>query len=613
MYKKILLFLAFFAFSMLANADYTTLYDVVPDIPNCGEGKLKSTETQKVLDYINKVRALHKLPAVTYNTANDVASQKTSLIMASNELLDHNPQTNYSCYSDLGKAAAASSNLYISYVYGSSVESSENSVSSWMNDNGVAECGHRRWIINPWVTNISYGRVDGKSKQNPQFNVTATNLYYVANATKNLNTLENDFIAYPYQEYPKELVYDSDGKIWKFSFTAIQDKTNQWNNQTINYGNATISIVDESNVALAISNKVANNQGYGVPNALIWDVSGLQNNKKYTVTISNVVTSGGIRNYTYWFKLIDGWPVSNALATPTLSAPKDATTNQGNPITLKWNAVPNATNYEVYVSETPYPSSKYIVSKKGITTTSFVVDSNIIAPLTKYYWGVKAYDANGGFSAWSGEFTFATKQANAPKIPSVFFPENGAVNVNVRTKFVWSSVTASLVEKNNDSPQAMISYTLQICKKNDFIDNVLDLDLNDTTYTADVDELPVNTKLYWRVRGMNYQVAGSWSTVMSYNTADPSDVENNTQTQTSEFYNYPNPFEDRTNIIYVSKFDTDAQIEIFDLLGNKIAEVFNGKLISGINKFDVKLNNGIYYCRISGNNINTTIKLVSDK
>ena len=61
---------------------------------------------------------------------------------------------------------------------------------------------------------------------------------------------------------------------------------------------------DASGNSLAISGQATDYSGYGVPNALQWKVTGLQNNVQYTVSISNVTVNSVVRSYSYTFKIV---------------------------------------------------------------------------------------------------------------------------------------------------------------------------------------------------------------------------------------------------------------------------------------------------------------------
>ncbi len=70
---------------------------------------------------------------------------------------------------------------------------------------------------------------------------------------------------------------------------------------------------------------------------------------------------------------------------------------------------------------------------------------------------------------------------------------------------------------------------------------------------------------------------------------------------------YPNP---ATNYVVVkSSQDVDANISIVNLVGQTVMQ-FNKSLKTGENTFDIDLKSGIYFCTISANGFNKTIKFV---
>lgn len=76
---------------------------------------------------------------------------------------------------------------------------------------------------------------------------------------------------------------------------------------------------------------------------------------------------------------------------------------------------------------------------------------------------------------------------------------------------------------------------------------------------------------------------------------------------------YPNPFNDVTVIEYQLENNANVQLEIFDFLGNKVAELVNSNLNAGIYKTIFKagdLSEGIYFSKLSVNGRTITRKLV---
>jgi len=77
--------------------------------------------------------------------------------------------------------------------------------------------------------------------------------------------------------------------------------------------------------------------------------------------------------------------------------------------------------------------------------------------------------------------------------------------------------------------------------------------------------------------------------------------------------NYPNPFNSQTKISFTIKQSGNYNLEIYNNLGQRIREVFNKRISAGVYEttFDASgLNSGVYFYRLTGNNISLTKKFV---
>ena len=88
------------------------LFTSQPDVPNCRPGVLADSVRADVLARLNAIRALHRLPAVTYSSADDEQATQAALMMAANGQLTHTPPADWKCYTDTGSTGAGTSNLY---------------------------------------------------------------------------------------------------------------------------------------------------------------------------------------------------------------------------------------------------------------------------------------------------------------------------------------------------------------------------------------------------------------------------------------------------------------------------------------------------------------------
>ncbi len=490
-------------------ATMSELYDENPDVANCYEGKLKESEKQKAMQYLNYIRSFHNLKPVQYNSTYDKETAKSALINVANALLDHFPKSNYQCYTQDGYNGSTTSNLYLaSALSPNNLPGTEKGMQSWIIDANVEDLGHRRNLLNPFLKYTSFGRVDGNSKTQPSYLLTAMSIkVHQFPDYHNLSDWTPEFIAYPYNDYPSAYVDPT----WYLSFIVVADKNNIWNNdnKTVDYSQATVEVKDPSNNKLQISNLKYDYLGYGVPNCIYWKTSGLQKEVKYTVTISNVKVKGTPKTFTYWFRITDNPPSAN-LQPPTPLSPPDNATNVEIPVTLSWSQVSGAQFYALQVSQNSDLTNP-IVDLKNLTTNNYTLSA--LNPSIKYYWRVAAIK-DQQMSNWSQTFSFTTKDVPLTA-PITITPLDGETNVDLKPTFVWTKVP--LADR----------YHLQVCLDDTFDDFALIINqdnISDTVYTSATKFFP-KTIYYWRVRSAKSTSYSNWSNVKTFWTLDPNTVE----------------------------------------------------------------------------------------
>ncbi|MDQ0250220.1 uncharacterized protein YkwD [Sphingomonas kyeonggiensis] len=276
------------------------LYSAQPNIAACQAGTLKAEVGARVLATLNDIRAHHRLPAVTYASADEPAVQQSALMMAANGALSHFPPSSWNCYTSAGATAAGQSNIYLG-TGGLRYSQDADILIGWLTDtNNITanNIGHRRWLLYPFLSTIAYGRVAGVWQTNNRADGASIK---VINSTQNTAGPLPDYVAYPFEDYPAR--YFENGAL--LSFGVIANKSSNFgSNQQVNFSGATIAVRVRGGAALTVSNISFDNEGYGLPNNLQWSVSGLAANTTYDVTISNVVVGGAARNYSYYFRLV---------------------------------------------------------------------------------------------------------------------------------------------------------------------------------------------------------------------------------------------------------------------------------------------------------------------
>jgi uncharacterized protein YkwD len=281
-------------------AELAKLYDCGPDTTTCWEGQLKPDEKIKVMDMLNKIRALHGLQEITYNPDIEKYAQKAALITCANEYMNHYPPGNEKCYSVDAYIGCKESNLWFGYATYVHSWLSENMVVDWLIDDSVESLGHRRWLLNPFMREVAYGRVDKVNKSGQHF--TAGALKVILDSLDYWQPFESniEYVAYPQGEYPV-YAFKLD---WYLSFSLVADKQVFWNNNKVDYSSAAIQMTDQNGTTVAVNSIKYNTDGYGLPNIIQWKAVNLQANITYTVTISNLIYDGTPKGpYTYTFKL----------------------------------------------------------------------------------------------------------------------------------------------------------------------------------------------------------------------------------------------------------------------------------------------------------------------
>ncbi|MDA3843257.1 MAG: CAP domain-containing protein [Candidatus Kapabacteria bacterium] len=282
----------------LTEPSLIALYDQVPYKGNCFEGVLRQSEKDKVLDQVNMYRAIHKLPAVTYNNEYDIMMQKASLIMVANESISHYPLQSQKCWSEEGSQGSAESNLHLGAASGVVNWSSTIAVDNWISEeHTLTGLGHRRWVLSPFLKTISFGRVDIVTEAKSHW--IGASLYIFDSWDQTPANI--DFVACPFEDYP----IDGFNKDLYLSFSVLADKTTVWgDNKEVVFGfEVDVEVFDETNQAMEVVSVDSDYSGAGLPNHLQWKVLDLENNKKYNVKISNVTVNGEEKSYDYWFKI----------------------------------------------------------------------------------------------------------------------------------------------------------------------------------------------------------------------------------------------------------------------------------------------------------------------
>lgn len=109
--------------------------------------------TTKRVNYYRYLSGLNKIPRSTNSTYINYTRQ-ASIILSSNNIFSHYlSNQSLKCWSKEGEFGAKNSNLALT-----AIPCSSDAIPLYMNDEGVASLGHRRWILNPPLSQVATGK-----------------------------------------------------------------------------------------------------------------------------------------------------------------------------------------------------------------------------------------------------------------------------------------------------------------------------------------------------------------------------------------------------------------------------------------------------------------------
>jgi len=273
------------------------LFDVVPNISSCYAGTLSEQEKTKVLTYVNNIRKTHGLPAVEYNAKKDIQQQRAALIGAANAELNHYPSEDDHCYTSDGYQGCSYSNLSLWGSSESDWPQSEIHINNWMTELNSTSIGHRRWILDPFLKYITFGRVIGTPKRGEYKYVSSAAMLIKHDEEADISNLDVEYIAYPQGNNYSAVLFSPNAFL---SFSVLADNVTKNNNSSVDFSNSEITVLVGAQ-ELIVKEVSYDNQGYGLPNNIQWKVEGLAKSVIYEVKISNVKVGGVAKDFEYTF------------------------------------------------------------------------------------------------------------------------------------------------------------------------------------------------------------------------------------------------------------------------------------------------------------------------
>jgi hypothetical protein len=285
-------------------------------------------------------------------------------------------------------------------------------------------------------------------------------------------------------------------------------------------------------------------------------------------------------------------------AQVTLLEPEDDAKDLETDIYFRWNEIEQASEYHIQIldeNDSIFKEYPNVEPEEDEYVEKYIrnLESN-----TTYKWQVRGTNS-AGEGPWSEQRTFTT----APERPSTQVelsePPDNETDVSTLTTLKWKTI------------EGATQYYLQmkIFGEDDFIVNDSAISAPEqgieVVYTFDK-ELEGLTKYQWRVCGLNSGGKGPWSDYRYFTTWDPTGVN---ESINNEINLYPNPSSDKVIIEFELNEAMLVNIEIFDVLGQKVKNLESnnlnfGKNILTLDISDLAFGNYILNINIGNKSIN---------
>ena len=313
----------------------STTYAEVPSVTApYAAGSLTDAFLETGVTYLNYVRFVAGLPAVTLDPTLNADSQHGAVLLAAINELTHypsQPKDMEDAFYQRGSAATQSANISARWGYRDQTTMLKSAVEGCMNDNNslgnLSTAGHRRWFLNPTLGKVGFGYAQSVEK----WSYIVTKVFDRSGAG-----CDFDFISWPAEgNHPTNLFNAKDP--WTVTLNTSVYKTasvkalqvtitresdgKQW---VLDASTGSPNLDSEDNIKPYLT---VENSYYGLPNCIIFHPGSDAVAKYegiYTVKITGLVTSKGKAaelNYTVDFFDINSVSCAHTYSYTVTKAP----------------------------------------------------------------------------------------------------------------------------------------------------------------------------------------------------------------------------------------------------------------------------------------------------
>jgi hypothetical protein len=265
---------------------------------------------------------------------------------------------------------------------------------------------------------------------------------------------------------------------------------------------------------------------------------------------------------------------------------------------FRWTKVAGAVAYHLQVATDSTFAGGFIKNDSTIVDTFRTVLG--LARGARYYWHVQA-KLGTGRGPFSPTWWFMTAY-QLPGQATLISPAPGAHVATDSASFIWTKVQPGVTR-----------YWLEVGLDSNFVFSLVDTSIVDTVGKVDV--IVRNKWYWWRVRGENIGGWGPFSDVQTFYADVVGGLrrENEIPSVLSLEQNYPNPFNPTTRIRFALPSEKQVRIEVYSVLGERIATLVDDRLSAGVYTVDVdgsRMASGVYYYRLATGETAITKKML---
>ncbi len=275
-----------------------------------------------------------------------------------------------------------------------------------------------------------------------------------------------------------------------------------------------------------------------------------------------------------------------------LKDPESGSTGEMLDVTLKTETKPSTDAMYEFVLDTDINFSNPIT----LISDNKSVDASGLTFDKKYYWKARCFHEfdQGG---WSEVWNFTTIDK-----PELSAPENGATEVSLKPKFIWSKL------------DGITSYELHYDTNQNFSDPIVESILPSHNSFTVLFDLENDIEIFWKVRAWVEADSSSWTDVWSFTTETGTGIETN-NSYLAGINVFPNPNSGKIFLTTESYENSTIQLFVMDLLGQVIIEK-EISFVAGFNSKEILLDNisnGIYIIKLQKDEGSVSKKIIIDK